>query len=162
VVAEELGVDPEILVPETSLVDDLAADSLDLIELGLALEGELGVSISERQLQDVRTYADLLGAVASGRRGPLRVDPTAIFVRARVVPGQAGAATMERAGELDPYTVEILVDEVLRAGPGARLEVEVRGDQETGAAARRRFGQLLARGVEVSVWPEGQEPRPAA
>src|SRR5947207_4234426 len=60
VVADNLGVALEDLTPEVSLTDDLAADSLDLLELALALEEELGFTVPERVLSDVRTYGDLV------------------------------------------------------------------------------------------------------
>src|SRR5207302_9721727 len=67
VVAERLGVGPEELRPDVSLTDDLAADSLDLIDLGLALEAECGVVLRRRALESVRTYGDLIAAVAAAR-----------------------------------------------------------------------------------------------
>src|SRR5439155_6262827 len=61
-VADHLGVDPEELRPEVSLTDELAVDSLELVELALALEGELGIDIPERTIDEIRTYGDLVGA----------------------------------------------------------------------------------------------------
>src|SRR2546428_2104470 len=63
VVAEQLGVSTEELTPDVSLIDDLAADSLDLLELTLALEAEFGIVISESTLERVRTYRDLRATV---------------------------------------------------------------------------------------------------
>jgi acyl carrier protein len=63
VVAEVLGVEQGELVPVVSLVDDLAADSLDLVEIALGLEATLGVSMRDEVLDGVRTYGDLLAAV---------------------------------------------------------------------------------------------------
>jgi len=40
-VAERLGVSPEDLIPEASLADELAVDSLDLLEIAIALEADL-------------------------------------------------------------------------------------------------------------------------
>ena len=68
-VAEHLGVDPEELRPEVSLIDELAVDSLELIELALALEGELGIDIPERTIDEIRTYGDLAGAALALARG---------------------------------------------------------------------------------------------
>ena len=62
VVADSLGVEAHDLVSSVSLADDLAADSLDLVELALDLEAELGVAIPERTLDDVRTFGDLVEA----------------------------------------------------------------------------------------------------
>src|SRR5439155_24915220 len=62
-VAEHLGVGAEELVSHVSLRDDLAADSLDLIELAAALEGEVAVVMPERHLDGVHTYSDLVRAI---------------------------------------------------------------------------------------------------
>src|SRR5439155_422002 len=62
-VAEHLGVGSDELAPEVSLADDLAADSLDLVELALVLEGEFGIAVSESVLEEVRTYGQLVEAV---------------------------------------------------------------------------------------------------
>src|SRR2546421_635898 len=78
IVAERLGVGPEELRPDVSLADDLAVDSLDLIDLALALEAEWGVVLRRRALESVRTYGDLLAAVAAAPRRGVR--------RARVAP----------------------------------------------------------------------------
>jgi acyl carrier protein len=69
-VAESLGVGPEELTPEVSLTDDLAADSLDLVELAVALEAELGADVPARLLQQVRTYGDLVQATLASLRRP--------------------------------------------------------------------------------------------
>src|SRR5437763_16049495 len=123
VVAERLGVGPEELRPDVSLTDDLAADSLDLIDLGLALEAECGVVLRRRALESVRTYGDLLVAVAAARRRAARRARVApIVARARIVPAR-GNGGLERSRELTPHEIEILVADALRAGPGARPEV---------------------------------------
>lgn len=59
-VAEHLGVGSEQLGPEVTLRDDLAADSLDLVELGLMLEEEFAIVVPEHLLEEVRTYSDLV------------------------------------------------------------------------------------------------------
>ena len=47
IVVEQLGVDEEEVKPEASFVDDLNADSLDLVELIMSLEEEFGTEISD-------------------------------------------------------------------------------------------------------------------
>jgi acyl carrier protein len=64
-VAEHLGVGAEELVSHVSLRDDLAADSLDLVELAVALEGEFAIVVPERVVADVHTYSDLVRATAA-------------------------------------------------------------------------------------------------
>src|SRR5207245_1512960 len=79
IVAEHLGVGPEELRPDVSLADDLAVDSLDLIDLALALEAEWGVVLRRRALESVRTSGDLLVAVAA--RPASGVAPASMRVR---------------------------------------------------------------------------------
>jgi acyl carrier protein len=67
-VAEQLGVDPTELTANVSLTDELAVDSLELAALALTLEAELGVVFSNRCLGGLRTYGDLLEAIAVARR----------------------------------------------------------------------------------------------
>src|SRR5262249_27045976 len=59
VVAERLGVGQEELAPEVSLADELAVDSLDMVEVGLALEDEFGIAVPDHVLEEVRTYQHL-------------------------------------------------------------------------------------------------------
>src|SRR5262249_40624974 len=61
-VAEQLGVDLGQLAPEVSLTDDLAADSLDLLELALVLESEFTITLPQRRIGQIRTYRDLVDA----------------------------------------------------------------------------------------------------
>ncbi len=150
-VADQLGVSVEELAPEVSLPDDLAADSLDLVELGLALEARLGVTIPAQRLESLRTYGDLIEAVARAQPAP----EGAGAVRFRIIVGAGTRA--ERSGPLDPYTIEILVDEARRAGPDARVELETDRDDATVTVARRR---LAARGVAVSIRRRPSSPRP--
>jgi acyl carrier protein len=52
VVAEKLGIDQEEVVPEASFVDDLNADSLDLVELIMAFEEEFSTDATEIAISD--------------------------------------------------------------------------------------------------------------
>jgi acyl carrier protein len=52
---EVLGVDADQVTMEASFKDDLDADSLDLVELVMALEGELDVKIEEEELEGITT-----------------------------------------------------------------------------------------------------------
>jgi acyl carrier protein len=66
---EVLSVEPAAVTEAASFADDLDADSLDLVELVMAVEDRLGVSIGEDDLGDVRTVGDavslILAAAAS-------------------------------------------------------------------------------------------------
>ena len=57
IVIEQLGVDEAEVTPEASFVDDLNADSLDLVELIMSLEEEFGTEISDEDAEKIRTVA---------------------------------------------------------------------------------------------------------
>ena len=151
-VAENLGVDAEELSLDVSLVDDLAADSLDVLEVGLTLEADLGLSIPERALSRVRTYGDLVETVLTlvrARRELPGGEP--LLVAARVVPTRGGV--IERAGWLTPYVVQSIGEDARRAGQGARLELGVGAATSDAHLARvvEQFAWLAAFGVDVKV-----------
>ena len=58
IVVEQLGVDEGEVNPEASFVDDLNADSLDLVELIMSLEEEFGTEISDEDAEKIRTVED--------------------------------------------------------------------------------------------------------
>jgi acyl carrier protein len=58
IVVEQLGVEEDQVKPEASFVDDLNADSLDLVELVMSLEEEFGTEISDEQAERIRTVQD--------------------------------------------------------------------------------------------------------
>lgn len=60
VVADHLAVDRRALRDSVSIRDDLAADSLDLLELALILEDEFAVALPDRFVDAMRSYGDLV------------------------------------------------------------------------------------------------------
>ena len=58
IVVEQLGVDEADVKPEASFVDDLNADSLDLVELIMSLEEEFGVEISDEDAEKIKSVGD--------------------------------------------------------------------------------------------------------
>lgn len=58
IVVEQLGVDETDVTPEASFVDDLNADSLDLVELIMSLEEEFGMEVSDEEAEKIRTVGD--------------------------------------------------------------------------------------------------------
>lgn len=60
IIAEQLNCDGETIGLDTSFKDDLGADSLDLLELVMALEEEYGLEIPAEELADVETVGDVI------------------------------------------------------------------------------------------------------
>jgi acyl carrier protein len=58
IIVEQLGVSIEKVVPEASLLDDLGADSLDLVELVMVLEDKSGSEIPDEDAEKIRTVQD--------------------------------------------------------------------------------------------------------
>ncbi|MDO4647671.1 MAG: acyl carrier protein [Eubacteriales bacterium] len=58
--AEQLNIDANTITPETSFKDDLGADSLDLVELVMALEDEYSIEIPSEDLAEIATVGDVL------------------------------------------------------------------------------------------------------
>ncbi|WAC08274.1 MAG: acyl carrier protein [Thermodesulfobacteriota bacterium] len=63
IVMEQLGVSEEELKPEASFVDDLGADSLDLVELVMALEEEFGQEIPDEDAEKITTVQDAINYI---------------------------------------------------------------------------------------------------
>ena len=55
IIVEQLGVGEDEVTPEASFIDDLGADSLDLVELIMAMEEEFGLEISDEEAEKIQT-----------------------------------------------------------------------------------------------------------
>ncbi|KAK6814476.1 hypothetical protein RU639_009317 [Aspergillus parasiticus] len=62
-IPELLGVDPQKVTPEASYVDDLGADSLDIVEFVMALEEEFHTEISDEEAGKLRTVQDTIDCI---------------------------------------------------------------------------------------------------
>ena len=65
IVAEQLGVEPSEITPESSFVDDLGADSLDIVELIMALEEEFNMEIPDEEAEKISTVGDVVEYIKS-------------------------------------------------------------------------------------------------
>ncbi len=63
IIVEKLSVDLEEVVPEASFVDDLGADSLDLVELIMSMEEEFDIEIPDEQAEKLVTVQDALNYI---------------------------------------------------------------------------------------------------
>ncbi|MBO4707090.1 MAG: acyl carrier protein [Elusimicrobiaceae bacterium] len=60
IIVEQLRVEPEQVKPEAQFVNDLGADSLDTVELIMALEEEFGVEIPDEQAEKIKTVGEAI------------------------------------------------------------------------------------------------------
>ena len=60
IIVEQLGVSPDAVKPEAKFTDDLGADSLDTVELIMALEEEFGVEIPDEEAEKILTVGNAL------------------------------------------------------------------------------------------------------
>ncbi len=65
IIAEKLGVDLSEVVPEASFVNDLGADSLDLVELIMTMEEEFEMEVSDDDAEKLVTVKDAIDFISS-------------------------------------------------------------------------------------------------
>jgi len=58
VIVDQLNVEEDDINEEASFIDDLGADSLDIVELVMALEEEFGISIPDEEAENIKTVGD--------------------------------------------------------------------------------------------------------
>ncbi len=63
IIVDKLGVERSEVTPEAVFVDDLGADSLDLVELIMAMEEEFGMEIADEEAEKLRTVQDVISFV---------------------------------------------------------------------------------------------------
>ncbi len=65
IIVDKLGVERSEVTPEAVFVDDLGADSLDLVELIMAMEEEFGMEIADEEAEKLRTVQDVITFVTA-------------------------------------------------------------------------------------------------
>ncbi|OGP97385.1 MAG: acyl carrier protein [Deltaproteobacteria bacterium RBG_19FT_COMBO_52_11] len=63
IIVEQLGVSEDEVAMEASFIDDLGADSLDLVELIMAMEEEFGLEISDEDAEKIQTVQDVVNYI---------------------------------------------------------------------------------------------------
>jgi acyl carrier protein len=65
IIVDKLGVERAEVTPEAVFVDDLGADSLDLVELIMAMEEEFGMEIADEEAEKLRTVQDVVNFISA-------------------------------------------------------------------------------------------------
>ena len=68
IIVEQLGVDEEEVQPQASFVEDLNADSLDLVELIMSLEEEFGMEISDEDAEKIQKVQDAVDFIEENQK----------------------------------------------------------------------------------------------
>jgi acyl carrier protein len=68
IISTHLGIEPAVVVPGASLVDDLGADSLDTVELVIAFEATFGIVVPEPDVEHIRTVQDAIDYVEARQK----------------------------------------------------------------------------------------------
>lgn len=66
-VADQLSIDPEDVTMESSFIDDLGADSLDIVELLMALEEEFDIEIPDEEAEKLVTVGDVVDYIKNNQ-----------------------------------------------------------------------------------------------
>lgn len=67
IVVEQLSVEEEEVTADASFIDDLGADSLDIVELVMALEEKFNLSISDEDAEKLRTLGDVVKYIEANK-----------------------------------------------------------------------------------------------
>ena len=76
IIAKELEVDVKQLTPEAKFIEDLGADSLDIVELVMALEEEFGLDIPDEDADKLKTVGDAMNYLQVARQRLIQRSPT--------------------------------------------------------------------------------------
>jgi acyl carrier protein len=68
IIVEQLGVKPDQVVPAAKFIEDLGADSLDTVELVMALEEEFGIEVPDEQAEKLQSVGDVIKYVEEARK----------------------------------------------------------------------------------------------
>ena len=67
-IADQLGVGEDEIKPESSFIEDLGADSLDIVELVMAMEEEFEVEIPDEEAENIKTVGDAINYINTHKK----------------------------------------------------------------------------------------------
>ena len=68
IIVEQLGVKPDQVVPSAKFIEDLGADSLDTVELVMALEEEFGIEVPDDQAEKLQSVGDVIKHIEESQK----------------------------------------------------------------------------------------------
>ena len=68
IIADQLGVGEDEIKPESNFIDDLGADSLDIVELVMAMEEEFEVEIPDEEAENIKTVGDAINYINTHKK----------------------------------------------------------------------------------------------
>ena len=68
IIVEQLGVKPDQVTPEAKFIEDLGADSLDIVELVMALEEEFGIEVPDEQAEKLQSVGDVIKYIEENQK----------------------------------------------------------------------------------------------
>ncbi|HNS34643.1 acyl carrier protein [Mesotoga sp. Brook.08.YT.4.2.5.1] len=66
IISEKLGVEEDEIAMDSSLTEDLGADSLDLVDLVMAFEDEFDFKVEDEQIESISTVGDIVESISKG------------------------------------------------------------------------------------------------
>ena len=67
IIVEQLGVDADSITTESSFIEDLGADSLDIVELIMSMEDQFKITIPDTEAENISTVADAVNFIENNR-----------------------------------------------------------------------------------------------
>ena len=67
IIVEKLGVEDSKVLPDASFINDLGADSLDSVEIVMALEEEFGIEFADDDAETIKTFGDAVEFISNAR-----------------------------------------------------------------------------------------------
>ncbi len=68
IIADQLGVSEDEIKPESSFIEDLGADSLDIVELVMAMEEEFEIEIPDEEAENIKAVGDAINYITTHKK----------------------------------------------------------------------------------------------